>query len=78
MLITLLWTSASQAVSCVNLGGLRNILVGSRRKYDNGYWLLLRGGIVQSVPCNCDYFLIYSAHHLIYNHCPFILQSSLL
>jgi hypothetical protein len=37
------------------------------------YWLLLRGGIVQSVPCNCNYFLIYCAS----NHSRIIQQSSL-
>jgi len=42
------------------------------------YWLLLRGGIVQSVPCNCDHFLICCAPHLSYNHSRFIHQSSLL
>jgi hypothetical protein len=41
------------------------------------YLLLLRGGIVQSVPCNCDHFLVYCAPHLSYNHSRFIHQSSL-
>jgi hypothetical protein len=43
-----------------------------------GYWLLLRSGIVQSVPCNCDHFLIYCAPGLSSNHSQFIHQSSLL
>jgi hypothetical protein len=42
------------------------------------YWLLLRGGIVQSVPCNCEHLMIYSAPHLNSNHSWFIHQSSLL
>jgi hypothetical protein len=37
------------------------------------YWLLLRGGIVQSVPCNCNYFLIDYAS----NHSRIIQQSTL-
>jgi hypothetical protein len=44
----------------------------------NTYWLLLRGGFVQSIPCNCDHFLIYCAPHLSSNHSQFIHQSSLL
>jgi hypothetical protein len=28
------------------------------------YWLLSRGGIIQSVPCNCDHFVIYRTIHL--------------
>jgi hypothetical protein len=31
------------------------------RKY---YWLLLRGGIVRSIPCNYNHLLIYCAPHL--------------
>jgi hypothetical protein len=29
------------------------------RAQNNGYWLLLLGGIVQSVPRTCDRLLIY-------------------
>jgi hypothetical protein len=42
------------------------------------YWLLLLGGIIQSVPCNCDHLLIYCAPCLRSNHSRFIHQSSLL
>jgi hypothetical protein len=38
---------------------------------------MLRGGIVQSVPCNCDNFLIYFAPHLSSNHSRFIHQTFL-
>jgi hypothetical protein len=41
-------------------------------------WLLLRGGIIQSVPYNCDHFLIYCAHHLSSNNSRFMHQNSLL
>jgi hypothetical protein len=43
-----------------------------------GYESLLRGGIAQSVSCNCDDFLIYCAPHLSCNHSRFIHQISLL
>jgi hypothetical protein len=39
---------------------------------------VLRCGIIQSVPCNCNYFLIYCVPHLSYNPSRFIHQSSLL
>jgi hypothetical protein len=42
------------------------------------YWLLLWGGIVQSVTCNCDHFLMHSAPHLCSNHSRFFHQSSVL
>jgi hypothetical protein len=45
---------------------------------NTGFWLRLRGGIVQSVPCNCYHFLIYCAPHLSSNHTRFIHQNSLL
>jgi hypothetical protein len=38
---------------------------------------MLRGGIVKSVPCNCDNFLIYFATHLSSNHSRFIHQTFL-
>jgi hypothetical protein len=47
------------------------------RHIATGLWLLLRGGIIQSVPCNCDHFLIYYAPYLSSNHSRFIHQSSL-
>jgi hypothetical protein len=40
--------------------------------------LLLWGGIVQSVHCNCNHLLIYCASHLSFNHSLFIHQDSLL
>jgi hypothetical protein len=40
--------------------------------------LLLWSGIAQSVPCNCDHFLIHCNSHLSYNHSQFIHQRSLL
>jgi hypothetical protein len=40
--------------------------------------LLLKGGIVQSVPCNCDHFLIYCVPHLSTDHSQFNHHSSLL
>jgi hypothetical protein len=42
------------------------------------YWLLLHGGIVKSVLCNCDCFLIYCEPHMSSNNSLFIHQSSLL
>jgi hypothetical protein len=42
------------------------------------YRLLLRGGIVQSVPRNCNHFLIYCASHLSSDHSRFIHQRTLL
>jgi hypothetical protein len=39
-------------------------------------WLLLLGGIVQRVTCNCDHFLIFCAARLSYNHSRVIRQSS--
>jgi hypothetical protein len=44
----------------------------------HSYWLLLWGGIIQSVPCNADHFLIYCAPHLSSYHFWCIHQSSLL
>jgi hypothetical protein len=41
------------------------------------YWLLLRAGIVRSVPCNCSHFLIYYAPYLSSRHSRSIHQSSL-
>jgi hypothetical protein len=41
------------------------------------YWLLLRGGIIHSVPCKCDHFMVHCPH-LSYNHSRFTHQSSLL
>jgi hypothetical protein len=43
-----------------------------------GYESLLRGGIAQSISCNCDDFLIYCAPYLSSNHSRFIHQISLL
>jgi hypothetical protein len=43
-----------------------------------GYWLLLWGGIIQCVPCNCDNVLVCCAPHLSFSHSRFIYQSSLL
>jgi hypothetical protein len=40
------------------------------------FWLLLLGGIVQRVTCNCDHFLIFCAARLSYNHSRVIRQSS--
>jgi hypothetical protein len=40
------------------------------------YWLPLRSGTVQSVPCNCDHLLINCAPHLSTNHTRFIHQRS--
>jgi hypothetical protein len=45
---------------------------------DGGYWLLLWGGIVQSVPCNGDNFLTYFTPRPSSNHFWFIYPSSLL
>jgi hypothetical protein len=42
------------------------------------YWLLSRGGIVQSVPSNGDHLLIYCPPHLNSNHSRFTYHSSLL
>jgi hypothetical protein len=42
------------------------------------YWLLLLGGIVQSVSCNCGHFLVYCASYLSSNHPRFIHLDSLL
>jgi hypothetical protein len=42
------------------------------------YWLLLQGGITESIPCNCNHFLMYCAPHLSSNHFQFIYQSSVL
>jgi hypothetical protein len=39
------------------------------------YWLLLPGGIIRSVPCSCNHFLICCASHICSNHSQFILQS---
>jgi hypothetical protein len=38
------------------------------------YWLLLCGGMLQSVPSNCDHFLNYCVPHLSSNHSWFIQQ----
>jgi hypothetical protein len=43
-----------------------------------GYWLQLGGGIVQSVPCNCDNLFIHWVPRLSSNHLRFIHQISLL
>jgi hypothetical protein len=49
------------------------------QRYFKGYWLLVRGGIVQSVPCTCDHILIYCcAPHPSSNLSWFVHQSSLL
>jgi hypothetical protein len=45
---------------------------------DTVYWLLLRGGIVQSISCNCDHFVIYYTPHLSSNHSRFIHLTSVL
>jgi hypothetical protein len=42
-----------------------------------GYWVLLRCGVVESVPCNCNH-LLTRCSHLSSNHSWFIHQSSLL
>jgi hypothetical protein len=49
-----------------------------RGRSSTGYWLLLRDGIVQSVLCNYDHFLVYCAPHLSSNHSRFVHQGSLL
>jgi hypothetical protein len=43
---------------------------------EKDYWLLLQGGILQSVPCSLDHFLVCCDPHLGYYHSRFIHQSS--
>jgi hypothetical protein len=52
-------------------------MIFSIMRCPTGYWLLLQSGIVKSVQCNCDHFLMHRAHHLSSTHFRFILQSSL-
>jgi hypothetical protein len=40
-------------------------------------WLLLRGGLIQSVPCDCGHFSSVVRPHLSSNHFRFFFQSSL-
>lgn len=49
-----------------------------KETHRTGNWLLLRGGIIPSVPCNCGHFPICWARHLSSNHSRFVHQSSLL
>jgi len=44
---------------------------------DTGYWLLLRGGIIQSVSCTAAIFSSIVRPHMSSNHSWFIHQSSL-
>jgi hypothetical protein len=52
--------------------------INTNTYYSYPYWLQLWGGIVQSVPCNWDHFLIYCDLQLSCNNSRFIHQSSLL
>jgi hypothetical protein len=55
-------------MTCRDWLKLRNEELNYTYKQRDGYRLMLQCGIVQSVPCNCDYFMKYCAPHLSSNH----------